>query len=207
MQPQQPSRAIVIGAGLGGLASAMRLGAKGYDVTVIDRLDKPGGRGSSISQGGHRFDLGPTIVTVPQGLRDLWAACGRNFDQDVTLKALDPFYLTPEEHAVHLDRPEYRAQRALESLGAGMGLMNWVLASIKIDFQSETFYGSDVVATVTGMRPGNTSLTIDCQMTQDGRNTAFGRAIMVHLGEESGGPAPIPDALREILAEYPSAPD
>ncbi len=87
-----PERAIVIGAGLGGLASAMRLGAKGYAVTVIDRLDRPGGRGSSITQGGHRFDLGPTIVTVPQGLRDLWAACGRDFDSDVTLKPMDPFY-------------------------------------------------------------------------------------------------------------------
>ncbi len=87
-----PERAIVIGAGLGGLASAMRLGAKGYAVTVIDRLDLPGGRGSSITQGGHRFDLGPTIVTVPQGLRDLWAACGRDFDRDVTLKPMDPFY-------------------------------------------------------------------------------------------------------------------
>jgi acyl-CoA thioester hydrolase len=97
--------------------------------------------------------------------------------------------------------------RALESLGAGMGLMNWVLASIKIDFQGETFYGSNVVATVTGMRPGNTSLTIDCQMTQDGRNTAFGRAIMVHLGGEGGSPAPIPDELRAVLAEYPSAPE
>ncbi len=84
--------AIVIGAGLGGLAAAMRLGAKGYRVTVIDRLDMPGGRGSSITQGGHRFDLGPTIVTVPQGLRDLWAACGRDFDRDVDLRALDPFY-------------------------------------------------------------------------------------------------------------------
>ena len=86
------SRAIVIGAGLGGLASAMRLGAKGYAVTVIDRLDRPGGRGSSITQGGHRFDLGPTIVTVPQGLRDLWAACGRDFDRDITLRPMDPFY-------------------------------------------------------------------------------------------------------------------
>ena len=47
---QMPSRAIVIGAGLGGLAAAMRLGAKGYEVTVIDRLDQPGGRGSSITQ-------------------------------------------------------------------------------------------------------------------------------------------------------------
>ena len=92
MTDSAPRSAIVIGAGLGGLASAMRLGAKGYDVTVLDRLDLPGGRGSSITQGGHRFDLGPTIVTVPQGLRDLWAACGRDFDSDVTLKPMDPFY-------------------------------------------------------------------------------------------------------------------
>ena len=86
------NHAIVIGAGLGGLASAMRLGAKGWRVTVIDRLDRPGGRGSSITQGGHRFDLGPTIVTVPQGLRDLWADCGRDFDRDVALKPMEPFY-------------------------------------------------------------------------------------------------------------------
>ena len=84
--------ALVIGAGLGGLASAMRLGAKGYRVTVLDRLDSPGGRGSSITKDGHRFDLGPTIVTVPQLFRELWAACGRDFDTDVDLRALDPFY-------------------------------------------------------------------------------------------------------------------
>lgn len=86
------SHAIIIGAGLGGLASAMRLGAKGYRVTVLDRLDTPGGRGSAIWQNGHRFDLGPTIVTVPQVFEDLWSACGRNFHNDVDLKALDPFY-------------------------------------------------------------------------------------------------------------------
>lgn len=84
--------AVVIGAGLGGLASAMRLGAKGYRVTVLDRLDGPGGRGSAIREEGHRFDLGPTIVTVPQVFRELWAACGRDFDKDVDLRALDPFY-------------------------------------------------------------------------------------------------------------------
>ncbi len=85
-------RAIVIGAGLGGLAAAMRLGAKGYAVTVLDKLDRTGGRGSSISQDGHRFDLGPTIITVPQVYEALWEACGRNFHDDVTLKPLDPFY-------------------------------------------------------------------------------------------------------------------
>lgn len=86
------STAVVIGAGLGGLAAAMRLGAKGYDVTVVDKLDVVGGRGSSVTREGHRFDLGPTIVTVPQVYEKLWAACGLDFHADVDLRPLDPFY-------------------------------------------------------------------------------------------------------------------
>ncbi|MDG4646908.1 phytoene desaturase [Roseibacterium sp. SDUM158017] len=87
-----PSRAVVIGAGLGGLSAAMRLGAKGYAVTLLDRLDRPGGRGSSITRDGHRFDLGPTIVTVPQVFRQLWAECGRDFEAEVDLRPVDPYY-------------------------------------------------------------------------------------------------------------------
>ena len=90
--PDPRSEAIVIGAGLGGLAAAMRLGAKGYRVTVLDKLDVVGGRASSMTENGHRFDLGPTIVTVPEVFRKLWAACGRDFDADVDLRPLDPFY-------------------------------------------------------------------------------------------------------------------
>jgi phytoene desaturase len=101
------SEAIVIGAGLGGLAAAMRLGAKGYRVTVLDRLDRVGGRGSSITENGHRFDLGPTIVTVPEVFRKLWAACGRDFDADVDLRPLDPFYDDPLARRVAF----HRAQR------------------------------------------------------------------------------------------------
>ena len=86
------AHAIVIGAGLGGLASAMRLGALGYRVTVIDKLDVPGGRGSCIWKDGHRFDLGPTIVTVPQVFKELWAVCGKDFHKEVDLRPLDPFY-------------------------------------------------------------------------------------------------------------------
>ena len=107
-------RALVIGAGLGGLAAAMRLGAKGYRVEIYDRLDMPGGRGSSITQGGHRFDLGPTIVTVPNLFRDLWKACGRDFDQEVDLRPLDPFYEIrwPDgtRFAVTDDQEQMRAQ-------------------------------------------------------------------------------------------------
>ncbi|WP_102109672.1 phytoene desaturase [Oceaniglobus roseus] len=87
-----PSEAIVIGAGLGGLSAAMRLGAKGYRVTVLDRLDRAGGRGSSITKAGHRFDLGPTIVTVPQVFERLWEECGRDFRKDVDLRPVDPYY-------------------------------------------------------------------------------------------------------------------
>ncbi len=106
-------QALVIGAGLGGLATAMRLGAKGWRVTVVDRLDRAGGRGSSITDQGHRFDLGPTIVTVPQILRDLWAACGRDFDTDVALKPLDPFYeIRFQDGARFTMRPGADAMRA-----------------------------------------------------------------------------------------------
>ncbi len=92
MDSTADNSAIVIGAGLGGLAAAMRLGAKGYRVTVLDRLDQVGGRGSSITKAGHRFDLGPTIVTVPQVYEKLWEDCGRDFHAEVDLCPLDPFY-------------------------------------------------------------------------------------------------------------------
>ena len=75
----------VIGAGFGGLAAAMRMGAKGYQVTVIDKLDTVGGRGSCIEKGGHRFDLGPTIITMPHLLEELWAFCDKKFSDYVDL--------------------------------------------------------------------------------------------------------------------------
>jgi phytoene desaturase len=70
----------------------MRLGAKGYQVDIIDRLDRLGGRGSSVSQNGYRFDLGPTILTVPEVFERLWSECGGTFRDDVTVKPLDPYY-------------------------------------------------------------------------------------------------------------------
>ena len=84
--------AVVIGAGFGGLAAAARLGARGYDVTLVEKLDGPGGRGYQFQIDGFTFDSGPTIITAPFLFEELWKACGRDFHQDVTLKQLDPFY-------------------------------------------------------------------------------------------------------------------
>ena len=84
--------AVVIGSGFGGLAAAVRLGARGYRVTVLERLDQPGGRARMFEQDGFRFDAGPTIITMPQLFEELWALCGKRLSDHVTLKSLDPFY-------------------------------------------------------------------------------------------------------------------
>ena len=85
-------KVVVIGAGFGGLAAAVRLGAKGYDVTIVDKLDGPGGRGYVFKQDGFTFDAGPTIITAPFVYEELWTICGKKMSDDVTLKSLDPFY-------------------------------------------------------------------------------------------------------------------
>ncbi len=87
----QPS-AIVIGSGFGGLAAAIRLSCKGYQVQVLEKLDAPGGRASVHRQDGFTFDAGPTIITAPYLLEELWTLCGRNFSDDITLKPMEPFY-------------------------------------------------------------------------------------------------------------------
>src|SRR5271170_7000829 len=84
--------AIVIGSGFGGLAAAVRLGARGYRVTVLERLDAPGGRAYVFRQDGFTFDAGPTIITAPFLFDELWALCGRKLSDDVTLKSISPFY-------------------------------------------------------------------------------------------------------------------
>ena len=88
---------------------------------------------------------------------------------------------------------------AAESGGAGFG---WVLASLHIDFARETFYGHDVEARVVDVRPGNSSVTIDCEMYQRGEKTVFGRAVMVHLDPDSGSSSPMPAAVRSRFASY-----
>ena len=84
--------AVVIGSGFGGLAAAIRLGARGYRVTLLERLDQLGGRAGVFRQDGFTFDAGPTIVTAPFLLEELWALCGRQMADDIELRPMDPFY-------------------------------------------------------------------------------------------------------------------
>lgn len=89
--PDAP-HAVVIGSGFGGLAAAVRLLARGYRVTVVDRLDQPGGRARVFRDAGFTFDAGPTIVTAPFLFEELWALLGRRMADDVELRPVSPFY-------------------------------------------------------------------------------------------------------------------
>ena len=99
---QQPV-AVVIGAGFGGLAAAIRLSAKGYRVKVYEKLEAAGGRASVFRQDGHIFDAGPTIITAPFLLQELWQLCGKRFEDDVTLVPMDPFYRIRFDDGTHFD--------------------------------------------------------------------------------------------------------
>jgi phytoene desaturase len=91
MRSEAP-RALVIGSGFGGLAAAVRLGARGYQVTVLERLDAPGGRAYVHRQDGFTFDAGPTIITAPYLFEELWSLCGKRLADDVRIRSIDPFY-------------------------------------------------------------------------------------------------------------------
>ncbi|HJT56525.1 MAG TPA: phytoene desaturase family protein [Ktedonobacteraceae bacterium] len=85
-------KVIVIGGGFGGLAAAIRLQAAGHTVTVVEARENLGGRAYQLKEDGFTFDMGPTLITAPHLLEDLWTTAGRSLKEDVSLVPLHPFY-------------------------------------------------------------------------------------------------------------------
>ncbi len=81
---------IVVGAGPGGLAAAMILAHRGFDVTVLEKKDRVGGRTSCIERNGYKFDLGPTFLHQKFTLDEIFAETGRKSDDYIDFVALDP---------------------------------------------------------------------------------------------------------------------
>lgn len=84
--------AVVIGSGFGGLALAIRLQAAGIQTTIVEARDKPGGRAYYWERDGFIFDGGPTVITDPPCLTQLWALTGHDMADDVELMPVMPFY-------------------------------------------------------------------------------------------------------------------
>lgn len=92
MIQNRKGKVVVIGSGFGGLAAAIRTQAKGYEVTLLEMRDKPGGRAYVYEDQGFIYDAGPTIVTVPFILTELAEVAGRKIEDYVKIVPCDPYY-------------------------------------------------------------------------------------------------------------------
>jgi phytoene desaturase len=124
------TRAIVVGAGLGGLSAAIRLAAQGWKVTVFDKNEEPGGRMSTVSEGGFTWDVGPTLIMMPEVLRELFDAAGRRIEDYLDLRRVDPYYRVAFESGRHLDLtgnlPQMVANVEALEPGAGQHYLNFL---------------------------------------------------------------------------------
>jgi phytoene desaturase len=85
-------KVIIIGAGFGGLALGIRLQSAGMETIILESRDEPGGRAYHWKKDGFTFDAGPTVITDPPCLQELWKLSGRNMADDIELMPVSPFY-------------------------------------------------------------------------------------------------------------------
>ena len=103
MRDVAAKRAVVIGAGFGGISLAIRLQRAGVQTTLVEMRDKPGGRAYVWKEQGFTFDAGPTVITDPDCLIELFEGTGREFKDYVDLMPVDPFYRLCWEDGAHFD--------------------------------------------------------------------------------------------------------
>ncbi len=116
-------RVAVCGAGAGGLAAAVRLAAAGHAVTVLEQGASPGGKAGRLERDGFRFDTGPSLLTMPWVLRDLFAQTGAPLDEELELQRVEPVtrYRFADGSSVELSADLPRALEALEAWSPGAG--------------------------------------------------------------------------------------
>src|SRR5918997_3695065 len=113
----------VVGGGLGGLASACVLAARGHRVTLYDKNPWIGGKAALLHEGGFRFDMGPTILTVPAVLARIFAEAGRDLDDYLDLRRLDPQWRCFFDDGTQIDLVENveRMADAMDGFAPGTG--------------------------------------------------------------------------------------
>ena len=122
--------AIVIGAGIGGIATAARLAKNGYDVTVLEKNETPGGRCNQIVRDGHRFDIGPTLFLMPEIWEDTFTALGEKMNDHLDLRRIDPTYKVHFDDGLQLELTsnigEMQTQLEKVEKTAFIGFLNYI---------------------------------------------------------------------------------
>jgi len=111
----------VIGAGVGGLATAARLAKRGYSVEVFEKLEKCGGRNHLLEESGFKFDMGPSFILMPDFFEEVFSYCGEEIKDYLELRALDPSYtiLYPDQDVLTVHKDSLRTKEGLEKLESG----------------------------------------------------------------------------------------
>ncbi|TXM91360.1 phytoene desaturase [Methylobacterium sp. WL103] len=142
----QDSTVAVVGSGLGGLAAACVSAARGHRVTVYDKNDWLGGKAAVLHEGGFRFDMGPTILTVPRVLERIFAEAGRNLHDYLDLRRLDPQWRCFFDDGTRIDLMQDVARMAADmdrfapGSGAGEGYRKFLDVSENLHGISEKFF-------------------------------------------------------------------
>jgi phytoene desaturase len=142
MTPSHPIG--IIGGGLGGLAAACVLAARGHAVTLFERSATLGGKAAVLHEQGYRFDMGPTILTLPSVLRRIFAEAGRRLEDELTLLPCDPQWRSFFSDGSTLDLSSRRDDmvRSLDAFapGAGAGYERFLDVSKSLHTISDRFF-------------------------------------------------------------------
>jgi diapolycopene oxygenase len=137
-------RVAVIGSGLGGLAAAITLAARGYQVSVFEKNDWLGGKAAVLQEDGSRFDMGPTILIRPSVLRRIFTEAGRRLEDYLTLVRLDPQWRCFFDDGLILDLEDNLQAMAgiLDGIrpGMGAGFLRFQQLSEQLHSISEKFF-------------------------------------------------------------------
>ncbi len=131
-------KVIVIGAGPGGLSSAMLLASRGFDVTVYEKQNYVGGRTSALKAGEFTFELGPTFVMLPQAFEEVFSLTGRKLSDYLDMKLIDPLYRLRfgdgRDFRVHFDKDKLSQEIARIFPGDEVGYAKY-LRDQKVKFE------------------------------------------------------------------------
>jgi phytoene desaturase len=179
IKPREQNRVVVVGGGLGGLATACTLAARGYAVTLCEKNAWVGGKAAVLAEQGFRFDMGPTILTIPRVLKRIFAEAGREVESALDLVPLDPQWRSFFTDGTTLDlvADVGRMRATLDAYapgsGAGEGYVRFMELARRLHRISDDFFfwrsvggmkdmfnfrrslTLSLVKEVMGMRPGH----------------------------------------------------
>ena len=115
------SRIVVIGAGIGGMATAARLSVKGHQVTIVEQSDQVGGKAGAYSRDGFVFDTGPSLITLPAVYRDLFLKTGTSLEDNVDLQPVEPGTSYRWSDGTRVTLPGVNPAAAATALGDALG--------------------------------------------------------------------------------------